>query len=257
MFIRKASSDDINEMSLAWADSINSSNLDRIRTTFTVFLKLGECLVVEEGGEVIGTGCYISYSHLSWIGNVGIKKSFQRKGYGRKLMVDLLGLIRTESIRLDATEAGYGLYKRLGFSDGYKTIAFDISDVKGVNDDRVKITNRLEDWMLELDKEAFGDDRSKLLLNIKGKVIYTQGGYGVIYSNILGPLIAENDEVAERLIRSGVRLGVSGVITTEDKEYFIRKLGGKKVGECVRMTKGKEVKENRRLIYGIFRYAFG
>jgi len=25
MFIRKASSDDINEMSLAWADSINSS----------------------------------------------------------------------------------------------------------------------------------------------------------------------------------------------------------------------------------------
>ncbi|MEM4138979.1 MAG: hypothetical protein QW250_05500 [Sulfolobaceae archaeon] len=172
-------------------------------------------------------------------------------------MVELLSLIRTESIRLDATEAGYGLYKSLGFSDEYKTIAFDISNVKGFDDDHVKITDRLEDCILELDRKVFGDDRSKLLLSIMGKVIYTQGGYGVIYNNVLGPLIAENDEVAEKLIRSSVKLGVSGIITTEDKEDFIRKLGGKKVAECVRMRKGNEVKENRRLIYGILRYAFG
>ena len=251
--IRKAIYSDLHEMALVWGEAINSLNIEANKEVFSIFLDLGECLVVEDNGRVIATACYIPYKNVSWIGNVGVKPEYQRKGIGRRIMSELLSKIKTRSIRLDSTSAGYKLYKDLGFEEEYKTVVYDISQVRG---GEAKVSERIEDWMLELDKRAFGDDRSKLLLRIKGKVVYNEGGFGIVYRNFIGPLIAVDEYSAEQLIRYSVsNLGVRFIITV--KEEFIERLGGKKVYECIRMRKGDKVDEDRRLIYGIFRFAFG
>ncbi|BFI74371.1 GNAT family N-acetyltransferase [Sulfurisphaera ohwakuensis] len=254
MIIREATYSDIQEMSAVWGESIGSSNVEANKEIFSIFLDLGKCIVVEEGERIISTACYIPYYNLSWIGNVGVKPEYQRKGIGRRIMIELLNDIKTRSIRLDATNAGYKLYRDLGFEEEYKTVVYDISQVRG--EGKAKITEKLEDWMLKLDKMAFGDDRSKLLSRIKGKIVYNEGGFGIVYRNVIGPLIAVNELSAEELIRYAVsNLGVRLIITV--KEEFIKSLGGEKVYECVRMRKGDKINEDKELIYGIFRYSFG
>ncbi|QIW24002.1 GNAT family N-acetyltransferase [Sulfolobus sp. S-194] len=254
MIIREATYADIKEMTIVWGETIGSSNIEANKEVFSIFLDLGKCLVVEEGEKIISTACYIPYHNLTWIGNVGVKTEYQRKGIGRRIMIELLNEIKTRSIRLDATNAGYKLYKDLGFEEEYKTVVYDISQVGGKV--RAEETEELEDWMLKLDKRGFGDDRAKLFSRIRGKVVYNEGGFGIVYRNVIGPLIAVNERSAEELIRYAVsNLGVRLIITP--KEEFIKNLGGKKVYECKRMRKGDKINEDIKLTYGIFRYSFG
>ncbi|BCU66781.1 hypothetical protein HS7_02180 [Sulfolobales archaeon HS-7] len=257
MGIRKAYLHDIKAMSLVWSEAINSINLNAIENTFNLFIKLGECLVIDESQGIIATSCFIPYVNSSWIGNVGVSKNYQRRGYGRKLMIELLNRIRTSVTGLDATEAGFPLYRELGFREVYNTVIYNISEV---GEQEVNVGDRLERWMLELDKEAFGDDRSLLLQELVmsgGKVISLREGFGIIYQNVLGPLIATDEEIAERLIRGSVRLGTRTIITLEDKGKFLADIGGKKTQYgCIRMMRGKEI-GNKKLLWSIFRWAFG
>ncbi|BAB66014.1 GNAT family N-acetyltransferase [Sulfurisphaera tokodaii] len=143
MIIREATYSDIQEMSAVWGESIGSSNVEANKEIFSIFLDLGKCIVVEEGERIISTACYIPYYNLSWIGNVSVKPEYQRKGIGRRIMIGLLNDIKTRSIRLDATNAGYKLYRDLGFEEEYKTVVYDISQVRG--EGKAKITEKLED----------------------------------------------------------------------------------------------------------------
>lgn len=254
MIIRKIKREDLDNAAKVMVEAMNA-NLEGAKITFNLFLELGECLLAEEEGEIIATACYIPYKILSWIGNVAVKPRYQRKGYGKRLMSELLKLISTKVIRLDSTTEGYRLYRSLGFIEEYKTILYELRDLKGSNN--VKTSDKLEDWMMDLDKKAFGDDRGKLLGRINGLILYTQGGYGILSRNILGPLVAEDDFIAESIIRKAVELGARIIITIEDKTEFIEDLGGRRLYTCTRMMLGESINENRSLIYGIYRYAFG
>ncbi|BCU71580.1 GNAT family N-acetyltransferase [Stygiolobus caldivivus] len=256
MIIRVATHQDIREMVEVWGEAIGSTNTEANREVFLIFLELGKCLIAEERGRVIATCCYIPYRDVSWVGNVGVRPEYQHKRIGKRIMTELLSEIKTRSVRLDSTNPGIMLYRGLGFEEEYKTVVYDISGVKDGR--KANVTDRLDKWMLHLDGEAFGDDRSKLLSRISGKVVYNEGGFGVIYRNFIGPLIAVDKRNAEELIKYSVSsLGVKMIITIEDKEEFIESLGGRKVYECTRMRRGGIVKEDRGLIYGIFRHAFG
>ncbi len=79
-------------------------------------LMLGEGLVAEQQGELLGTLLYWPWgAHYASIGLVIVADKAQGQGIGKKLMQAALAELGTRNVRLHATEMGKGLYEKLGF----------------------------------------------------------------------------------------------------------------------------------------------
>jgi GNAT superfamily N-acetyltransferase len=136
------------------------------------FLKLSPegCFVAVRGDVIAGTVTTICYGReVAWIGMLLVHPEFRGGGIGKALLTRAVGHLQNEkigSIKLDATPAGEGLYRKMGFRDEwaltrYKTTIFGspgeparkVEDL--VNGDSVAVS--------ELDGEAFGIERPELL----------------------------------------------------------------------------------------------
>ncbi|MCS3408726.1 GNAT family N-acetyltransferase [Serratia sp. AKBS12] len=79
-------------------------------------LQLGEGLVAEQDGTLLGTILYWRWGHdYASLGLVIVADHAQGKGIGKRLMQTALARLEGHSVRLHATEAGKGLYEKLGF----------------------------------------------------------------------------------------------------------------------------------------------
>lgn len=80
-------------------------------------LQLGEGVVAEQEGEVLGTAsCWRWGSDYASLGLVIVADQAQGKGLGRQLMQTLLQKLEGYTVRLHATEMGMPLYAKLGFA---------------------------------------------------------------------------------------------------------------------------------------------
>ena len=77
------------------------------------------CFAVEVDGSVIATTSTIRYgADLAWIGMVLTHPEFRGRGYARALMGRALDHLKdVQTVKLDATEMGAPLYKKLGFAN--------------------------------------------------------------------------------------------------------------------------------------------
>src|SRR3954453_12155212 len=78
-------------------------------------------VVVEEAGEVVGTGCCIAYEEggFGWIGLVATAPDHQRRGIAT-IVTERLSAVLAEhgcASVLDASAAGAPVYERMGFVD--------------------------------------------------------------------------------------------------------------------------------------------
>ena len=81
-----------------------------------LFLDLGEGLVAEREGQLVGTTMAWRFGEdMATIGLVAVSPSHQGQGIGRQLMEAMIGRLGDRSILLNATEEGTPLYKKLGF----------------------------------------------------------------------------------------------------------------------------------------------
>lgn len=79
-------------------------------------LQLGEGMAVERDGELIGTAlCWRWGSDYATLGLVIVADATQGQGVGKRLLLAMLDKLAGSNVRLHATEAGKGLYKKLGF----------------------------------------------------------------------------------------------------------------------------------------------
>ena len=77
---------------------------------------LGEGLVLERGGEVIGTAMWWNYGQLyATAGMIIVTASAQGSGYGSRLFNALLEATGARNVLLNSTDEGLSLYKRRGF----------------------------------------------------------------------------------------------------------------------------------------------
>jgi GNAT superfamily N-acetyltransferase len=172
------------------------------------------CWVWEEHGRVVGTVTAISYGRkLAWIGMMLVDPQFRRRGIGRSLMehaVAYLDGAGVETIKLDATDMGYPLYRGLGFQDecpverwsgiagpvSLESQSWDIRPVVGVDD------------VATLDQEAFGVSRTEVLRSLLPgcwqECFRTPDGYVMARpgsnAHYLGPCVARDREHARMLI---------------------------------------------------------
>jgi len=158
------------------------------------------------GGRIAATATAVCYgARLAWIGMVLTHPDFRRRGFARMLTERAIAYAeaRVEWIKLDATDMGRPLYLELGFEDEAPIERWQA--VLPASGDPFPLAPFQVD--ADLDGEAFGADRSALLLSLARQEAASANGSGFILARpgaqalFVGPCVARAPAAAERLIR--------------------------------------------------------
>ncbi|MGC9347339.1 MAG: GNAT family N-acetyltransferase [Anaerolineae bacterium] len=192
---------------------------------------VGLVAVVEapEGTTVpVGTATVVPYADVfSWIGMVLVDPAYRRRGIGTRLLEASIALARRHGVpRLDATPQGEPLYQRLGFNAEYGLVRLRresgvrlpaASGAGGANVRCETLTSALIEKLVRYDASVFGAPRPVILTALRERapryayaawrdrdlVGYILGRPGSDYDQI-GPLLADDPEVAQALLRSAL-----------------------------------------------------
>ena len=230
------------------------------------------CFGVEVEGQLVATTTLLCYGRaLAWVGMVLTRVEWRGRGFARNLLTtalaraDQLGI---STVKLDATEQGQLVYEKLGFR-GEQPVERWFREGSSQAAEETASEKTLKRACLDLDSEAFGTDRSRLLHELgKGSAISsTPGAYlfsrpGRV-SDYIGPCVARNREAAQRLIEARIRnSSVSSwfwdlIPQNRDAISLAPELGFKPQRRLLRMVRGKDLSGNDSLIYAIAGFELG
>ncbi len=139
-------------------------------------LQPGGCFAACEEGRVVGTMTTTTYgTDLAWIGMVLVDPAYRRHGIGSNLMrtaLDYLLQSGVKTIKLDATPAGRPVYEKMGFEQESLVERWEVESQ--VSSFSYVSPKGEHDWiqgswaeLVELDRRAFGADRSQLLDSLR------------------------------------------------------------------------------------------
>lgn len=173
----------------------------------------GGCFCIEVEGAVAATATVVCYGcELAWIGMVLTAPEYRGRGFARRLMQRAIEYARAKGvawIKLDATDMGLPLYSSLGFeSEG--SIERWLRQGDGLPGERSAVDAGAGQKgcpmaALELDRAAFGADRSAIIERIASEV-YEAGGEGYAMARpgtraaYFGPCVASSAAVARELL---------------------------------------------------------
>ncbi|CAB48935.1 GNAT family N-acetyltransferase [Pyrococcus abyssi] len=265
--IRVATFEDIDDMVSVFIDAYNYTGpRDSVAKSMEISLKVqpNGCLIAFIDGKPVGMGCIFLYKKVAWVGLMGVKKEYQRRGIGTEIFKRLLKIGKGKTIRLDASSQGYGLYKKFNFTDEYRTVRYELRNRPLKKVEGVKELKEIPGWVEELDKEAFGDDRTRVLrlyLESGARLIGVENeGFGMVYRGRIGPLVAISRKIAEKIMLKAFLLRGREIIVpdaNEDAMDLIKKFSPVELTSCTRMRLGDKVEENVHMVFGILTYAKG
>lgn len=178
----------------------------------------GQGVVAEQDGTPVGMGLTWLYgSGFAALGLVGVGRSQQGRGLGRRILERLLDSVEGRTVVLHATEAGAPLYASLGFVGEslirqHQGIAAGHGLVDLPEGHRLRPISRGDHAaVLALDDAATGLERGALLgalLEMPGGVILDTGGepsgfalqrrFG--HGQVIGPAVARDSLGAQALV---------------------------------------------------------
>ncbi len=217
------------------------------------------CFKATRDGQLVGTVTSTSYGQeLAWIGMMLVDTHERRQGIGRALMnrvVAQLQQTQVRTIKLDATPLGQPLYEQLGFAVQNQFERWRRAEIGG-EAVAIETKTNLEPMHLELDRRAFGLDRSHWLRNVATTrhCLMDDNGFGMIRSgrvaDYLGPIVAATYEVAETLISPLVASTTSTIfwdMPNPDSRVvtLAKSLGFEPVRSLTRMVLGQDTTEPR------------
>lgn len=215
---------------------------NQVAADWRIFLDFGTAYAVRAQGRVVATAAWLPYERCAWISMVLVTAAQRRRGFATRLLhrciadVTAAGLVPV----LDATPAGRMVYAPLGFVETWRFTRFasERRAPRPVGTSTViePITDDAWPALCAYDTTVFGNDRSQILARIRGRLqpanlVARRGGriVGTLLgrdgrtASHLGPLIAENDDVAKALLASALN-GISGTvyIDTADEKAGVR-----------------------------------
>ena len=124
------------------------------------------CFCATIAGKVVATITTTTYGpKLAWIGMVLVDPEFRRLGIATRLMrlaLNRLIEMGVATVKLDATPDGRLVYENLGFKEESLIERWEgVAGERAVDCSRLDISAHQE--ALSLDRDAFGEDRSKLI----------------------------------------------------------------------------------------------
>lgn len=161
------------------------------------------CFAIEQDGALVATTSAVCFGReLAWIGMVLTHPDYRGRGLARQLMEHALAYLdgRVDWIKLDATDMGRPLYRKLGFEDECPIERW-VGQVPDLPAGRLELAP-LEHAM---DRQAFGADRQELLA-ILGQIesAATPHGYamgrGGSKAAYFGPCVARSAVEARALV---------------------------------------------------------
>lgn len=204
-----------------------SAGWNQIARDWELFLTLSPegCLVaIDDQGKVAGTVTTVRYAdRFSWIGMVLVDPEKQRQGIGLGLLRESLQVLHPEeTVKLDATPAGRGVYLKLNFTDEYRLSRMHMAEVSvaalPASVTARPVTAADLPALLDFDREVFGADRKPILewllnggqqyaflVNEKTRIRgYCFGRSGHNFTHI-GPVISEDIDTAIQLVSAALR----------------------------------------------------
>lgn len=164
------------------------------------------CFVLEANGKIASSTTAICYGkELAWIGMVLTAPEFRRRGFAEQLMERALRFVDSRgvaTVRLDATESGIHLYRKLGFADECEIQRWRRPPGPVPHSDGLTYHPNAEyDW------ERFGADRQALLARLatQGAASLPSKSYAMgrngFSSAYFGPCVAGSPDDVRILLR--------------------------------------------------------
>ena len=240
---------------------------------------VGQGLVLERAGDVIGTALWWNYGPAyAAAGMIIVTASAQGCGYGSQLFDGLLEATDGRNVLLNSTEDGLSLYKRRGFT-AWGTVLQHHGPL------RVRVARNARDGIRTatvselaaiqaFDERATGMPRSSMVAalvdagtvmvieragQVAGYVIARRFGRGYV----VGPVAAESAEDARLLILAQLStLGEQFVRIDVYAEHglgdWLESLGLKRVSDATAMVRGRlPVSDGRARMYALANQSFG
>ena len=226
------------------------------------------CFGIDAGGTLVATTTAVCFgSDLAWIGMVLTHPDFRGRGLARILMEHALASIegKVDWIKLDATDMGRPLYRKLGFEDECPierwAVQAPAANAETLGPAQV---NRV------LDREAFGADRTRLL-SLLGKIQSAGAARGYAMGRdgskaaYFGPCVAEDPEAAATLLRwflsrhPGEHIYWDLLPANENAVSLAKAHGFQPLRKLVRMAKPgeKPFHHDDRKVYAIAGFEYG
>jgi GNAT superfamily N-acetyltransferase len=170
------------------------------------------CFGIDCDGRLAATASAVCFDReLAWIGMVLTDRAFRGRGFARRLMEHLLEYLEgcdVAWVKLDATDMGYALYRRLGFQDecAIERWARPPGPVVEPPGAGRFCPWSPDDWRA-LDREAFGAGRSTLLPLLASEDAVALPGLGYAMgrpgtkATYFGPCVTTSDEAARSFLR--------------------------------------------------------
>jgi GNAT superfamily N-acetyltransferase len=204
MLVRLDPSNHLSALRLSAMAGWNHTSQDWLRL---IELEPEGCFGIALDGEIVATTTTTCYGEaLAWIGMVVTDPNHRGRGFARRLMEHALAFLRARGVawvKLDATDMGQPLYRRLGFEDE-GPIQRWARPSSGWSAPPTSVRSFVLDP--DLDASAFGADRSRLLLALAagGEAACLTGAFAMgrsgDRSSFFGPCVTREPEQARSLL---------------------------------------------------------
>jgi GNAT superfamily N-acetyltransferase len=175
------------------------------------------CFGVWQDTELLGIGLYTHFQSYAYIGLIATDPQFQGRGVARAVMNHLLAELKTNGnpkVVLTASLMGQPLYQKMGFLErGRAAWYHHLGGLsQGTLPKGVRFFERDDlEWIIPLDGAAMGGSREKLLRllpfckGVRG-LICPELGFAFINGAVIGPIVAQNLETAQTLLKAALTL---------------------------------------------------
>jgi GNAT superfamily N-acetyltransferase len=202
---------------------VREAGWNQVAADWEIFRALGTIHAARVNKRVVATAATLPYGEFAWISMVLVAGDQRRRNLGTRLLQRCIDAPREQGrvALLDATPAGRPLYRALGFEEtwGYHRLvrgsATPIPENAGTASGTTVRPIADADWpaLCTYDAACFGADRRALLQRLRGRLPAVElvaerhgrviglllGRNGRTASQI-GPLVAEDDDVAHALL---------------------------------------------------------
>jgi len=228
------------------------------------------CFGMEVGGHVVVSATLVCYGdRLGWIGMVLTHPEFRHQGFAKQLFEHVLAIadsLGVKTFKLDATDQGQHLYESYGFKSEQAIERWfrPGSLAREISEPSVEFTK-----LHQLDREAFGADRSKLLEKLarRGRCCSDSAAYafsrpGRSFS-YLGPCLAESAEAARQVLEMAIGIPEAGgwfwdlLPANRNAVAVASEMGFAPQRRLMRMFRGEELSGNDQLVYAIAGFELG